>query len=155
MAGLQQTFADGPAGGTPLLGTLQQIFNAYAPTANQKSRQLLVVVITDGEPSDGSRDDLFSVLYFKPQNVHVSFAECTDNEEDMKYLDEWDGRIPKFDNTGLQFIHNSFQPIFNVFLFVHLQTITVKSWRASNRLRASPSSLITPVQSSNNNYLCI
>lgn len=35
----------------------------------------------------------------KGKNVHVSFAECTDNEEDMDYLDQWDGKIPNFDNT--------------------------------------------------------
>jgi hypothetical protein len=32
-------------------------------------------------------------------NVHVSFAECTDNAEDMEYLDAWDGCIKNFDNT--------------------------------------------------------
>ena len=35
----------------------------------------------------------------KSKNVHVSFAECTDQEDDMAYLDQWDGQIPNFDNT--------------------------------------------------------
>lgn len=97
MNGLQSTFANPPSGGTPLIGTLRTIFNekSYLPV----NRQLLVVVITDGEPSDGSFNDLFNVLYYKPYNVHVSFAECTDNAANMEYLDEWDNLIPNFDNT--------------------------------------------------------
>lgn len=97
MMGLQNTFNDLPNGSTPLIGTLRKIFQEKANLPDE--RQLLVVVITDGEPTDGNHEDLFNVLYYKPQNVHVSFAECTDNEEDMDYLDRWDGRIPNFDNT--------------------------------------------------------
>jgi len=32
-------------------------------------------------------------------NVHVLFAECTDNAEDMEYIDAWGGCIKNFDNT--------------------------------------------------------
>jgi len=99
MTGLQQVFANLPNGATPLVGSLRKIHNMYMPTLNGK--QLLIVVITDGEPSDGSRNDLFNALtaITSTGNVHVSFAECTDNEEDMAYLDGWDGRIKNFDNT--------------------------------------------------------
>jgi uncharacterized protein YegL len=97
LTGLQQTFNDLPNGSTPLIGTLRKIFRERANLPDD--RQLLVIVITDGEPTDGNHEDLFSVLYYKPSNVHVSFAECTDNEEDMAYLDRWDGVIRNFDNT--------------------------------------------------------
>jgi len=96
MQGLSSSFSTGPNGGTPLCSTLGNIFKAHAPVGD---RQLLLVVITDGEPSDGSREDLRAALLNKPKNAHVSFAECTDQEDDMAYLDEWDGQIPNFDNT--------------------------------------------------------
>jgi len=99
ITGLQQVFANLPDGSTPLITSLRKIHNMYKNNLNDK--QLLIVVITDGEPSDGSRNDLFYCLkdITSIGNVHVSFAECTDNEEDMAYLDSWDGKIKNFDNT--------------------------------------------------------
>ena len=32
-------------------------------------------------------------------NIHVSVAECNDNEEEMAFLDGWDTRLKNFDNT--------------------------------------------------------
>jgi hypothetical protein len=96
VSGLQSVFAQLPAGGTPLVGCLRHIFHEKAQVPKN---QVLLVVITDGEPTDGSRDDLFNVLKNKPKKFHVSFAECTDQAEDMEYLDLWDGLIPNFDNT--------------------------------------------------------
>jgi hypothetical protein len=95
-AGLQAAFAMPPTGGTPLIGSLRHIFQ---DKKNNHRKITLVVVITDGEPTDGPREALFQVLKNKPSNVHVSFAECTDQAEDMEYLDLWDGQIPNFDNT--------------------------------------------------------
>jgi hypothetical protein len=95
--GLSAIFNQLPTGGTPLCGTIRQILAEKTPSG--WNRSMLLVVITDGEPTDGSRDDLKNVLLSKSRNVHVSFAECTDNAEDMEYLDAWDGQIPNFDNT--------------------------------------------------------
>jgi hypothetical protein len=97
IAGLQSTFNAPPNGGTPLIGALRQIYvdKSIIPT----NKNLLIIVITDGEPTDGSREDLYWTLINKQPNVHISFAECTDNAEDMEYLDQWDGRIKNFDNT--------------------------------------------------------
>jgi hypothetical protein len=97
VSGLGPTFAAAPNGGTPLIGSLRKVFQAVSVVP--ESQNVLVIVVGDGEQSDGSRDDLFRVLCSKKRNVHVSFAECTDQEEDMAYLDAWDGRIPNFDNT--------------------------------------------------------
>jgi hypothetical protein len=96
MNGLQASFASAPNGGTPLITTLNRVYRDKAVINKQ---YLLIVVITDGEPSDGSREDLYRVLVNKGGNVHVSFAECTDNPADMEYLDDWDGVIKNFDNT--------------------------------------------------------
>ena len=97
IAGLQSTFLTDPNGSTPLIGTIRQIYQDKMGLP--QGRQLLIIVITDGEPSDGTLGDLFNVLNYKPDNVHVSFAECTDNREQMEYLDRWDGMIQNFDNT--------------------------------------------------------
>lgn len=97
MMGLQATFANPPNGSTPLLGTLRQIYRDKKNLA--QAMQLLIVIISDGEPSDGSTEDLYYVLNEKSPNVHVSFAECTDREETMAYLDRLDGRVVNFDNT--------------------------------------------------------
>jgi hypothetical protein len=100
-AGLQNVFTTPPAGDTPLVGALGKI---YVDKANVTGKNLLIIVITDGEPTDGdpaigSRRSLYYTLMNKQQNVHISFAECTDNADDMEYLDAWDGQIQNFDNT--------------------------------------------------------
>lgn len=97
MTNLQNTFNELPNGRTPLISTLKKIYKDKSDLPAE--RQLLIVVITDGEPTDGSYDDLYYALVNKRDNVHVSLAECTDNEEEMRYLDSFDGRIRNFDNT--------------------------------------------------------
>lgn len=98
LAGLQSIFSSPPEGNTNISRQLNQIW------ADKKNilgnRQLLIVAITDGEPSEG-RSALFSTLQnlTNKGNVHVSFAECTDQEEDMEYLDAWDGQLRNFDNN--------------------------------------------------------
>jgi len=90
MNGLQQTFSKAPNSRTPLIGTIRRIYRDYIRSRNNlNDKQLLIIVITDGEPSDGTHRDLFDTLtsVTKVGNVHMSFAECTDNEEDMEYLD--------------------------------------------------------------------
>jgi hypothetical protein len=99
--------------------TLRRI---YQEKQRADGGQVLIVIISDGEPSDGSHRDFFNSLMAKPKNFHVSMAECTDDPRDMvntftrniygiclhmvsclicvqEYLDKFDGRIPNFDNT--------------------------------------------------------
>lgn len=97
IAGLQSTFNTPPDGGTPLIGALNRIY--YDKRDIPSNKNLLIIVISDGEPTDGSRSDLYNTLVNKRNNVHISFTECTDNAEDMEYLDAWDGLIRNFDNT--------------------------------------------------------
>ena len=62
----------------------------------------MIIVITDGEPSDGNADALFRVLQTglnQYASTYVSFTECNDNEKEMEYLDGWDSKLPRFDNT--------------------------------------------------------
>ena len=97
-AQLRSSFAWGPRGGTPIIGVLGQIFKAYEPLAQRK--RVLVVVITDGEPSDGTTSQLFSLLkYQRHPNIHVSLAEMSDDEDTMAFLDGWDQQLANFDNS--------------------------------------------------------
>lgn len=103
MAGLSPIFANEPKGSTGITAKLIQIYNdKKALLVNGK--QLLIIVISDGEPTDSTgnpRKNLFNAISKLTQtgNVHISFAECTDREEDMAYLDSWDNQIKNFDNT--------------------------------------------------------
>lgn len=97
VSGLQNTFNTPPNGGTPLIGALNRIY--YDKRDIPSNKNLLVICITDGEPTDGTRNDLYNTLVNKRSNVHISLAECTDNAEDMEYLDAWDGLIRNYDNT--------------------------------------------------------
>jgi hypothetical protein len=82
---------------------------------------LLIIVVTDGIPSDGTREDVERTLRAKPKHTHISFAECTDQaqvrshpahnvahvalrrwwvmSQDMEWLDELDKSLENFDNT--------------------------------------------------------
>ena len=91
---LAPLFAQPPRGGTPMISMFRKMYNLYA---NEPGRVLLILV-TDGEPSDGSYNDLFNVLNNKPANFYVSFVECNDNEEEMDYLTGWDTRLARFHN---------------------------------------------------------
>ena len=97
MDDLQGTFNVLPNGGTPLSEKINQIYY----DKRHVHQNLLIVVVTDGEPTGGKdpRGELYNTLNNKRYNVHISVAECTDNAEDMAYLDDWDGIIKNFDNT--------------------------------------------------------
>jgi hypothetical protein len=100
ISGLQYVFSTNPSGGTPLTKSINKIYSDKKNIPQDKN--LLILVITDGEPTDDTsnpRQNLFNTLVNKKNNVHVSFAECTSDEESMAYLDEWDNKIKNFDNT--------------------------------------------------------
>ena len=104
VAGLQNIFNIPPCGGTGLTHSLMELYHDNEDILKEK--KLLIIVITDGEPTDDSNDprgNLFKTINYivsnSHDNTHVSFAECTDNAEDMEYLDRWDGLLRNFDNT--------------------------------------------------------
>eukprot|EP00696_Hemimastix_kukwesjijk_P009058 gnl/Hemi2/21476_TR7142_c0_g23_i1.p1 gnl/Hemi2/21476_TR7142_c0_g23~~gnl/Hemi2/21476_TR7142_c0_g23_i1.p1 ORF type:complete len:287 (-),score=108.96 gnl/Hemi2/21476_TR7142_c0_g23_i1:71-859(-) len=87
-------FARGPGGSTPMISLLQGVQRQYA----SHQGRVLVILITDGEPSDGNYDALKRVLLQMPPHFYTSFVECNDNEEEMDYLTSWDTQIPRFHN---------------------------------------------------------
>jgi hypothetical protein len=82
-AQLAPAFATGPQGGTPLITAFRRVFASPKYLADiQQGRRVIVVVVTDGEPSDGDVSTLFMLLARgRPAGFHVSIAEANDNEE--------------------------------------------------------------------------
>jgi hypothetical protein len=104
LSGLQNIFNLPPQGSTNISNALLEIYEDKKYVLGHK--KLLIVVVTDGEPTDNTknpRTTLFNTIQYivsdGSNNVHISFAECTDNSEDMQYLDDWDGLLQNFDNT--------------------------------------------------------
>ncbi len=87
-------FSSPPSGNTPMLSILRRVFRDYSSIKGN----VIVILITDGEPSDGEYSELFQLLLNKPVNFYISFVECNDNEEEMDYLSSWDTQIPRFHN---------------------------------------------------------
>ena len=104
VTGLQTSFATLPDGGTPLITTLKQVYNEKKDILYGK--KLLIVVVTDGEPTDKdqydySNSELFSLINLMTSrgDIHISIAETTDDPGSMDFLDNWNGKIKNFDNT--------------------------------------------------------
>ncbi|AYV76840.1 MAG: hypothetical protein Barrevirus1_62 [Barrevirus sp.] len=103
MANLSATFSVLPNGSTNITAKLQEIYIDKRDKLTE-NKQLLILVITDGEPTDNTsnpRQNLYDQIRKLTNlgNIHISFAECTDQEEDMDYLDVWDNKLRNFDNT--------------------------------------------------------
>lgn len=94
---LGSLFQSAPSGGTPLYQALSSIYNELKQVPD--SINVLICVFSDGEASDCTRGDFENLLWRKRKNVHISFADCTDEEDEMAWLDGFNNRIPNFDNT--------------------------------------------------------
>lgn len=90
---LQRCFEAPPRGGTPMIGSLQCMFQMYS-----SHPKVLLILVTDGEPSDGDYNQLFYCINQMPRNIYLSMVECNDNEEEMDYLTGWDTKLPRFHN---------------------------------------------------------
>lgn len=90
-----------PYGSTPLTKTLQKVFEE-----KKQSEKLLVLVITDGEPTDelgnkgnAEKKKLKECLMKKSKNIFVNILACTTDDTVMNYLNNWDNEIDNFDVT--------------------------------------------------------
>ncbi|KAJ3244421.1 hypothetical protein HDU77_009906, partial [Chytriomyces hyalinus] len=100
---LEQAFADAPRGYTPTARVLRQVLNdRRQKKESEGAKKLLVLIATDGAPTDDSGDDdrdgLKRVLTDeRPKKVPVVFLPCTDDDEEVGYLNEWDTSIADVD----------------------------------------------------------
>ena len=78
-AQLEQIFAGKPRarGKTPLLGNLAPVIEGFG----RDDRDTLLLILTDGEPSDCEFDELSHLIKSKPDDVFCSFAMCTDEAD--------------------------------------------------------------------------
>ena len=87
-------FRDPPSGFTPLITRIREII-AKIP----KGEETLLVIATDGEPSDGTVSTLKKVIQSKPKNIYISFLACTDDEPVMEMLNDIDNTVEGVDVT--------------------------------------------------------
>ena len=78
-AQLEEIFAGKPRarGKTPLLGNLAPVIEGFG----RDDRDTLLLILTDGEPSDCEFDELSHLIKSKPDDVFCSFAMCTDEAD--------------------------------------------------------------------------
>jgi len=77
---LQRIFAGKPQarGLTPLLTNMNHVCQGYGPHAEGDT---IVLVLTDGQPSDGNVSDLQTKLQARAKKVFLSFLMCTSEDE--------------------------------------------------------------------------
>ena len=99
-AQVHSAFQPPPTGYTPIAAALQQVMQAKAAQLREGKR-LLVLIMTDGEPTDavGNADvaGLGHALDRRPPTVWTTFVACTDDRQVMEYLNGWDRTKPRVD----------------------------------------------------------
>lgn len=93
---LDYTFSIPPKGYTPIVATLRKIISKKSETPR------LIIIATDGEPTDqrGQTNipEFRRVLEReRNRNDYVTILACTDNDDTMDYLNDWDVKIPHLD----------------------------------------------------------
>jgi hypothetical protein len=97
-----ESFTQRPSGLTPLTDALRRIFHSAASKPGSDKR-LLVFVATDGAPTDanGTVDirSLENLMRNERQanTTYVTFLACTDDEESVAYLSQWDRTMQNVD----------------------------------------------------------
>ena len=101
---IDQEFQTNPYGYTPLASTLQKIFKPILEDPNPAKKRL-VFVATDGEPTDGKGcpnvPELKRVMkqVRRAEQTHVSFLVCSDDDDGVAYLSDWDKQMTNVDTT--------------------------------------------------------
>lgn len=97
-----------PTGKTPLFSTLNGVIERYYNDSNQ----LLIVIATDGAPTDGF-EKFASLVKNRTSNkkaktkdkktrrrhIRLSFIACSDNDEEIEYLNNFDSKYEGVDVT--------------------------------------------------------
>jgi hypothetical protein len=90
-----------PSGFTPITTTLQKVLHDKKDIIKEK--KLLILIATDGQPTDykGNTDveSLKSTLINRHpiDKIFVTFLACTDDNQTMEYLNDWDKNIKNLD----------------------------------------------------------
>ncbi|CAF0949327.1 unnamed protein product [Adineta steineri] len=99
---LISVFAVPPAGPTPIVSVLRRVLRDKQHEIEE--RKLLILLATDGVPTDNQgHRDIRSFEYVlkherKPVNrIPVTIIACTDDNDCIGYLNDWDKKIPNLD----------------------------------------------------------
>lgn len=89
-----------PNGYTPLARVLGTVLSNNSPQFLGE-KKLLVIIVTDGEPTDdGGRSDIpgfKQCLQMRSNKTYTTIVSCTDEDDTMTYLNNWDRTIPRLD----------------------------------------------------------
>jgi hypothetical protein len=92
-------FEDKPSGYTPLAKVFNQVLKDNETILNEQ--KLLVVVVTDGEPTDEfGKQAIYpfrQAIQNRHKNVYTSIVACTDDQSCVEYLNRWDRDLPRLD----------------------------------------------------------
>lgn len=96
---IQTVFQSPPKGYTPITRILKEVLKQRYDSS-YKGR--LILICTDGQPTDDRGnvriEELRHVLeYERSANDYVTFLACTDDEESINYMNDWDVQIPRVD----------------------------------------------------------
>jgi hypothetical protein len=98
---LTPLFQRRPEGYTPLPRVLNSVLADNRMTANTAEKKLLIIIATDGEPTDDfGRASVFEfkqALLSRGPRVFTTVVVGTDDEESVKYLNRWDRKLPNLD----------------------------------------------------------
>ncbi|KAJ8603267.1 hypothetical protein CTAYLR_006944 [Chrysophaeum taylorii] len=94
---LERIFAAKPRahGKTPLKANLEPIMQGYG----SEEKDTLLLILTDGEPSDCSFEELSQIVRSKRHDVFCSFAMCTDEGDVVERYNQVVDPIPGCDIT--------------------------------------------------------
>ena len=93
---LEPYLVNEPQGYTPIKRVMQTVL-----FENNPQRKLLIILVTDGEPTDdfGNSDIIGfrNCLNSRDLNVFTTIVACTDDNQSMTYLNNWDKTTPRLD----------------------------------------------------------
>jgi len=88
---------DPPHGSTPLTRNLDIILDKF----KNSSKSVLIIIATDGLPNKSGYSDLDNfkelLLHKNHSKFYVSFLACSDQNQDVGYLNELDIKVPNVD----------------------------------------------------------
>ncbi|CAF1170310.1 unnamed protein product [Didymodactylos carnosus] len=99
---LNECFSSKPQGMTPIVPVLRNILQTKGSQA-QQGKKLLIFIATDGAPTnDQGQVDIQGLEYVirnerNAQTTYVSFLACTDDNESVAYLSNWDKQMQNVD----------------------------------------------------------
>lgn len=97
---LNSLFQDKPYGYTLLTRTVQQVIDEN-PVDLLQGRQLLLIITTDGVPTDAvgntNLPEFTNCLSNRPSYVFTNIIACTNDQNSIGYLNNLDKKLPRLD----------------------------------------------------------